>query len=154
MQSRLLRLVWGTLIVLVGLLTSLPAAHAQGGAQGYAPITRPAAPADQPPFGGGRPYTLFAPPPGSKSPAGYRLNTETVTATASEAVSGTLDSNPYTVRVRIRLGSDGLRQWQIDFFEPTGKDIAQVVVDDGSGEVVERWTGTQVETKLARGYQG
>src|SRR5262249_6203775 len=30
----------------------------------------------------------------------------------------------------------------------------EVVIDDRSGEVVENWTGSQVETKLARGYQG
>src|SRR4029079_8380997 len=34
-----------------------------------------------------------------------------------------------------------------------GKDLAEVVIDDRSGEVVERWTGAQVDTKLARGYQ-
>ena len=114
----------------------------------------PADPADQPPFEGGATYQLTVPPPGDTSPAGFRLNPETVTATASESVSGTLDSHPYSVRVRTRLGSSGQRQWQVDFFEPGGKDIAQVVVDDGSGNVVESWTGTQVETKLARGYRG
>src|SRR5262249_59108484 len=30
----------------------------------------------------------------------------------------------------------------------------EVVIDDRSGLVVEHWTGSQVETKLARGYQG
>jgi branched-subunit amino acid transport protein AzlD len=122
-----------------------------------APVARaqvPADPADQPPFGGGQTYRLATPPPGAKSPPGFRLNTETVTATASEAVSGTLDSHPYSVRVRIRLGNDGQPQWQVDFFEPGGDDIAQVVIDDASGDVVEKWTGTQVETKLARGYRG
>ena len=28
------------------------------------------------------------------------------------------------------------------------------MIDDPSGEVVEAWTGDQVETKLARGYEG
>src|SRR5690242_20306682 len=94
----------------------------------------PANPADQPPFGGGEAYQLTTPPPGAKSPPGFRLNTETVTATASEAVSGMLDSHPYSVRVRIRLGSAGQRQWQVDFLEPGGEDIAQVVIDDRSGD--------------------
>src|SRR4029450_9459565 len=33
-------------------------------------------------------------------------------------------------------------------------DVAEVVIDDATGDIVERWTGAQVETKLARGYQG
>jgi branched-subunit amino acid transport protein AzlD len=130
-------------IVLLCLLAP-PAARAQV----------PANPADQPPFGGGQAYQLATPPPGDTSPPGFSLNTETVTATASESVSGTLDSHPYRVRVRIRLGSEGQGQWQVDFFEPGGEDIAQVVIDDRSGDVVEKWTGTQVGTKLARGYKG
>src|SRR5829696_2561635 len=114
----------------------------------------PADPADQPPFDGGRTYQLAVPPPGPKPPAGFRLNAEAVAAIASEAVSGTLDSHPYRARVRTRLGSDRRKQWQVDFFEPSGEDVAQVVVDDPSGEVAERWTGSQVDTKLARGYEG
>ena len=27
-------------------------------------------------------------------------------------------------------------------------------IENAAGEVVERWTGAQVDTKLARGYQG
>jgi branched-subunit amino acid transport protein AzlD len=137
-----------TLVALIALAAlALPAAAA-------AATPLPADPADQPPFGGGQAYQLVKPPPGDKSPPGFSLNTETVTATASESVSDTLDSHPYSVRVRIRLGSDGQGQWQVDFFEPGGEDIAQVVIDDRSGEVVEKWTGTQVGTKLARGYRG
>src|SRR5829696_6202608 len=114
----------------------------------------PADPADQPPFDGGRTYQLAVPPPSPKPPAGFRLNAEAVAAIASEAVSGTLDSHPYRARVRTRLGSDRRKQWQVDFFEPSGEDVAQVVVDDPSGEVAERWIGSQVDTKLARGYEG
>ena len=34
------------------------------------------------------------------------------------------------------------------------KDIGQVVIDDAGACVLEKWTGTQVDTKLARGYPG
>src|SRR5262249_57342104 len=76
----------------------------------------PADPADQPPFGGGQTYQLSVPPSGAKAPPGFTLNAETVTASASEAVSGTLDDHPYRVRVRTRLGSHGQRQWQGGLF--------------------------------------
>jgi hypothetical protein len=142
-------------IVSLCLLATAPAADgATHAAQPYAPIELPADPADQPPFDGGRTYQLAVPPPGAEAPSGFRLNADSVTAAASEAVSTTLDSHPYRVRVRTRLGSDGQRQWQLDFLEPSDKDIAQVVIDDRSGDVVEEWTGTQVDTKLARGYEG
>src|SRR5215210_1703995 len=150
------RRIWPSLAATLALaLLTAPAAHgAAYGAQPYAPIESPASPADQPPFDGGRTYQLAVPPPGSEVPPGFRLNAETVTGIASEAVSGTLDSHAYRARVRTRLGSDGQGQWQVDFFEPGGEDIAQVVIDDRGGDVVERWTGSQVDTKLARGYEG
>src|SRR5262249_59384718 len=58
------------------------------------------------------------------------------------------------IRVRYRLGSDCQHQWQVDFYDASGHDDAQVVVDDASDRIAERWTGAQVDTKLARGYQG
>ena len=58
------------------------------------------------------------------------------------------------MRVRIRLGSNDRNQWQLDFYEADGKDVAEVVIDDATGSVVENWTGAKVDTKLARGYQG
>ena len=113
----------------------------------------PADPADQPPFDGGRTYQLFVPPSGSKPPPGFRLNPIRVRALAAASVSGELsgDERP---RVRTRIGSEGEPQWQVDFFAPGGKDVAEVVIDDRSGEVVESWTGAQVDTKVARGYRG
>jgi hypothetical protein len=113
----------------------------------------PANPADQPPFDGGRTYQLLVPPSETAPPPGLGLSPLRVAAIAAASVHGELsgDERP---RVRTRIGSDGQPQWQVDFFAPLGKDVAQVVIDDRSGEVVERWTGAQVDTKLARGYQG
>src|SRR5215210_8700097 len=120
MNLRRMRLPLAVLLVLSPLVAA-PAAHgAAYGAQPYAPIALPADPADQPPFDGGRTYQLAVPPPGDQAPAGFRLNTEAVTAIASEAVAATLDSHAYRVRVRTRLASDGERQWQVDFFETSG----------------------------------
>jgi Glycosyltransferase family 87 len=114
----------------------------------------PADPADQPPFGGGEPYHLAVPPFGPEAPPGFRLTPSMARAAATQAVSDDLPDPLARVRVRIRVGSDGQPQWQIDFYEPDGKDAAEVVIDDGSGDVVEQWTGEQVDTRLARGYEG
>jgi hypothetical protein len=116
----------------------------------------PADPADQPPFGGGETFRLAKPSSETEPPRGFVLSADRVAAIATAAVSGELDEGSATgeVRVRTRLGTEGEPQWQVDFFDADGTDVAQVVLDDRSGEVVEKWTGSQVETKLARGYDG
>jgi hypothetical protein len=43
--------------------------------------------------------------------------------------------------------------WQVAYFA-NGDEVALVLVDAGSGEVVESWTGYQVSWKMARGYSG
>jgi hypothetical protein len=115
----------------------------------------PADPADQPPFGGGESFRLAKPFAENEPPPGFTLNPARVGTIATDAVSGELDDDPATreVRVRIRVGTEGEPQWQVDIFNADGTDVAQVVIDDRSGEVVEEWTGSQVETKLARGYE-
>jgi hypothetical protein len=113
----------------------------------------PADTADQPPFDGGRTYTLAVPPSESEAPPGFLLDPQRVGSIAARAVPKEAADSERT-RVRTRLGSNARNQWQVDFFDPDGTDIAQVVVDDGSGGVVEEWTGSQVDTKLARGYEG
>jgi Glycosyltransferase family 87 len=133
------------LVSIAGLLLFAPtSAHAQV----------PADPADQPPFDGGEPYHLAVPPLGPQPPPGFRLTPAMARAIATQAAGDDLPSPVGRVRVRIRVGSDGLPQWQVDFFRSDGDDVAQVVIDDQTGRIVERWTGEQVDTKLARGYEG
>jgi hypothetical protein len=43
--------------------------------------------------------------------------------------------------------------WEVAYFE-AGEELALVVVDPHSGEVLESWTGYQVAWKMARGYSG
>jgi hypothetical protein len=43
--------------------------------------------------------------------------------------------------------------WEVAYFA-AGEQVALVVVDPGSGEVRESWTGYQVAWKMARGYPG
>ncbi len=45
------------------------------------------------------------------------------------------------------------RRWQVSWFE-SGKELAQVTVDDRFGAVTEAWTGYQVAWRMARGYPG
>jgi hypothetical protein len=45
--------------------------------------------------------------------------------------------------------------WQVSYFSKGGKkEIAQVIIDDLSGRVLEQWTGYQVAWTMARGYPG
>jgi hypothetical protein len=45
--------------------------------------------------------------------------------------------------------------WQVSYFSKNGKkEIAQVIIDDLSGRVLEQWTGFQVAWSMARGYPG
>ncbi len=47
----------------------------------------------------------------------------------------------------------GPGRWQVSYFD--GEDeVAQVRVDDGTGAVLEQWTGDQVAWTMARGYEG
>ena len=150
-RSRL-RIVLAALVA--GAVLLLAPAAATGDASLSASVGEtPANPGDQPPFDGGQTYQLSVPPSEDRPPPGFRLTPIRVEAIAAASLTGELsgDERP---RVRTRIGTDREPQWQLDFFTPGGKDVAEVVIDDRSGEVVERWTGAQVDTKLARGYQG
>jgi hypothetical protein len=108
-------------------------------------------PADQPPFGG-QTTTLSRPlAPGARVP-GFRLTPGQATALATEAL--TPHGSVRRFETRTRSGPGLPRQWQVDYFDGEGKDVGQVVIDDSGACVLETWTGTQVDTKLARGYPG
>ncbi|MGZ5312707.1 MAG: glycosyltransferase 87 family protein [Solirubrobacterales bacterium] len=57
-------------------------------------------------------------------------------------------------RLHPRAGTRGDDRWQLSWIDPGGTERAQVIIDDPTGEVVEAWTGKQVDTRLARGYDG
>jgi hypothetical protein len=132
------------LVPILGLMLLAPAAAQACGTGSFDP-------ADQPPFGGETP-TLSAPLAPGVNPAGFDLTAGQATAIASQAL--TPGGSVRRFEARTRTGPGSLRQWQVDYFDPEGKDIGQVVIDDAGRCVLESWTGTQVDTKLARGYQG
>src|SRR4051794_13455610 len=108
-------------------------------------------PADQPPFGG-QTTTLSPPLKQEGRVPGFELTPGRATAIATGALTPQGSVRRFETRTRTRMGQP--RQWQVDYFDASGKDVGQVVIDDAGGCVVEKWTGTQVETKLARGYRG
>jgi hypothetical protein len=63
---------------------------------------------------------------------------------------------PGSAREVFLKGSD---RWQVSYYSKTPpgaprKEIAQVLIDDRSGAVLEAWTGYQVPWTMARGYPG
>jgi hypothetical protein len=52
-----------------------------------------------------------------------------------------------------RAYEKGVGRWQVSFFDGS-KEVAQVLIDDRSGAVLESWTGFQVAWTMARGYEG
>jgi len=48
----------------------------------------------------------------------------------------------------------GPGRWQVSFFSRKGQEIGQVIIADGTGRVLEQWTGFQVAWAMARGYPG
>ncbi len=108
-------------------------------------------PANQPPFGG-RTLTLSDPLGQGERASGFDLTPGQATAIATGALAP--EGSVRRFEVRTRTGPDLPRQWQVDYFDASGADVGQVVIDDAGRCVVETWTGTQVDTKLARGYPG
>jgi hypothetical protein len=94
-------------------------------------------------------------------PPGHRLTADAATRLAARqpAVRSARDDHRPAYSRAYTSGAD---RWQISFYVPpprgTGQtrseEIAQVVVDDRSGRVLETWTGPQVAWPMARGIPG
>ena len=131
-------------LALLGAAMAAPAAARACGSSAFDP-------ADEPPFGG-QTLTLSAPLSPGARPPGFELTAGQANGTATKAL--TPAGSVHRFEVRTRSGPDSIRQWQVDYFDARGSDVGQVVIDDAGACVVEKWTGQQVETKLARGYRG
>ncbi len=108
-------------------------------------------PADQPPFGGEPVPPLAVPPRQDVPPPGARLSAGEAIAIANltDAARGEREERSLTTRAGLR----GTRLWEVLYRDEDGTPRALVYVDDQTSEVVEAWTGTQIDTKLARGYE-
>jgi hypothetical protein len=89
-----------------------------------------------------------------KPPLGRTLSSRRVLAIAS-AVGKVRDARRGHPDSFGAVYLKGASRWQVSFFTGGGvKEIAQVIIDDGSGRVREAWSGFQVAWTMARGYPG
>ena len=113
-------------------------------------------PASQPPFGGEPVPPLTSPERPDRPPPGFELTALEATAIADHTpeVDAELAESP---EMESAAYTRGPGRWEVKYFvsEDGGRtEVAQVHVNDASGEVLEAWRDHQVETKLARGYDG
>jgi hypothetical protein len=95
---------------------------------------------------------LKFPPTQDKPPKGYRL-------TAKKVIRIT-DADPKVIAEKHKRGKleataylKVFGRWQVSYFQ--GRfERAQLLVDDGTGGVLESWTGPQVAWRMARGEPG
>ena len=109
-------------------------------------------PARQPPFGGQEPPPLVPVASSASRPPGFELDAgeAIATATATEVVRAELAETPDADPRAFVRGE----RWQVALFDPGEAEVARVVVDGRSGEVVEAFRDEQVGSELARGYEG
>ena len=107
--------------------------------------------ADQPPFDGGD-HGEWVDRSADAEPAGFRLDSRQAVGIAIRTEAhreATAEYGPLTTEVAT-VGRD----WEVKFFDSDGTARASVLIADSNGQVIEQWTGWQVETRLARGYPG
>ena len=115
------------------------------------PASAPAQdPAEQPPFGGEPIGPLVAPSSELTPPPGFRLSAKEAKeiAIGTDEAREALDDGNLVIDAGTRDG-----HWEVTLSDD-GDPGALIVIDDARGEVIEAWTGSQVETRLARGYPG
>jgi hypothetical protein len=108
-------------------------------------------PARQSPFGGELPPELVEPPSRTVPPPGFELSAAAAIeiAAATEVVREELRETPGAVATALIRGD----RWQVEYRDGE-RTVAEVIVDGTTGEVDEAWRDFQVETPLARGYDG
>lgn len=107
------------------------------------------------------PDALVHPPTQESPPPGHRRSALQVLAIADRvpAVRAARRRHPGSSRAAYLKGAT---RWQVSYFgrRPPGRpdverpEIAQVLIDDRTGAVLEAWTGPQVAWSMARGYPG
>jgi hypothetical protein len=96
---------------------------------------------------------LKFPPTQDQPPKGYRLTAKKVIRIA--------DADPKVVAEKRKRGGHltataylkGFGRWQVSYFQ-SRYERAQLLIDDGTGGVLESWTGPQVAWRMARGEPG
>jgi hypothetical protein len=106
-------------------------------------------PANQPPFGGEAVPPSITPPSGEHRPPGFRLKA----AEAIRIADGTDEVESRSGDRLVPRPRARAETWEISYLRGDEVEVL-VVIEDRTGEVVDVFTGEQVDTKLARGYEG
>jgi hypothetical protein len=109
-------------------------------------------PANEPPFGGDTPPPLVEPSSPTAPPPGFEISADEAiaAAAATDVVRDELAETP-DAKPKPYIRGD---RWQVSYYAPDGAQVAQVILDGRTGVVDEAWRDQQVETRLARGYEG
>jgi hypothetical protein len=94
-----------------------------------------------------RPKEFYTPP------GGYGLSAQKVLKIADRTEAAVSQKVKYGDRLYGVAYTNGPGRWQVSYYQGK-KERVQVQVDDGTGAVLEQWTGPQVAWKMARGYEG
>jgi hypothetical protein len=105
-----------------------------------------------PTFAPADPNALSQPSQLDKPPSNHRLSANQVSriADALKDVRKERAKYRHTRRVAFLKGFD---RWQVSYYSGD-KEIAQVLIADATGGVLEAWTGFKVPWAMARGYPG
>jgi hypothetical protein len=95
---------------------------------------------------------LVQPPSQTVAPTGYRLTARKAIRIARRAGKVRAE-RPRHRRFRPTAYTRGPGRWQVSWFDGK-REVAQVRVDDVTGQILEQWTGPQVAWTMARGYEG
>jgi hypothetical protein len=88
-------------------------------------------------------------------PPGHRLSGRQALRIAADVRKTAVERRRHG-RTFVTVYMKGPDRWQVSWSRrgPPAKEIAQVIVDDATGAVLEAWTGPQVAWTMARGYPG
>ncbi len=136
--------------VILAVLVAAPAAAQERTPGSAAGLPAPAAPAS--------PDALVRPERNDVRPKGRLLTADHVAALAGRVAKLRRELREYPGATR-EVFLKGADRWQVSYFAKTRpavprKEIAQVLVDDRRGRVLEAWTDYQVPWSMARGYPG
>src|SRR3954447_75183 len=108
--------------------------------------------ANEPPFGGDAIPPLQRPPSTAHPPPGFRLSAAQAVATAARASAVEAEGAPGSLRATAYERGDD--EWQVDFSDSSGIKVAEAIVVDADGRLLGAWHDEQLDTPLARGYDG
>src|SRR3954471_9665652 len=108
--------------------------------------------ANEPPFGGDTIPPLQRPPSTAQPPPGFRLSAAQAVATAARASAVEAEGAPGSLRATAYERGDD--EWQVDFSDSSGIKVAEAIVVDADGRLLGAWHDEQLDTPLARGYDG